>query len=80
MSRGPYDASKVDVWSLGASVWELVEGETPFEREEMSPTERLPELSNVQNVSQGLLGFLALCERPAKRRVRAKTLLEVSGH
>jgi serine/threonine protein kinase len=68
---------KVDVWSLGATVWELIEGETPFENDPSGPYDRLPELTNVQEVSQGLLGFLHLCEMPPTRRPSARELLQV---
>jgi len=68
---------KVDVWSLGATVWELIEGETPFENDPSGPQDRLPELTNVQEVSQGLLGFLHLCEMPPTRRPPARELLQV---
>jgi serine/threonine protein kinase len=78
--RGVYDAMKVDVWSLGATVWELIEGETPFESDPNGPSDRLPEITrtDLQQVSQGLLGFLNLCESPAERRPNARSLLEVS--
>lgn len=71
---------KVDVWSLGATVWELIEGETPFESDPNGPSDRLPEITrtDLQQVSQGLLGFLNLCEAPAERRPNARSLLEVS--
>jgi serine/threonine-protein kinase CLA4 len=68
---------KVDVWSLGATVWELIEGETPFENDPSGPHDRLPELTNIQEVSQGLLGFLHLCEMPATRRPSARELIQV---
>jgi p21-activated kinase 1 len=70
---------KVDVWSLGATVWELIEGETPFENEPNGPSDRLPEITrtDLQQVSQGLLGFLNLCEAPAERRPTARSLLKV---
>lgn len=68
---------KIDVWSLAATVWELIEGETPFENEPSGPGERLPDLTNVQDVSQGLIEFFAYCELPPTERPRARDLLEV---
>jgi len=75
--RGPYDVLKVDVWSLGATIWELTEGATPFEDEEEGPGDRFPTLSDESNVTMDLLDFLSLCELEARKRPTAKRLLEV---
>ncbi|KAF8515681.1 kinase-like protein [Hysterangium stoloniferum] len=74
---GCYDASKVDVWSLGATVWECAEYVPPFaDIEDMSAlTNRWPPLSRAEEYSDDLHEFLRLCSESAPERPSANQLL-----
>lgn len=74
--KGDYDVMLVDIWSLGATVWELIEGTTPFEGQ-AEVGDRLPELSGSETSSDALLDFIEMCSSPPHYRLPAQRLLEV---
>lgn len=71
---GPYDPLKIDVWSVGAIMWEIAEATPPFFNSQR-PAERWPLVSNVYH--PWLHEFLYLCSEPAQSRPSPKELLEV---
>jgi hypothetical protein len=74
--RGLYNFLKVDVWGIGATVWELLEGAPPFL--ETSLADRWQPLTDGARYSQSVHQFLDLCSRPAHSRPEASGLLKVS--
>ncbi|KAF7793532.1 hypothetical protein EIP86_004646 [Pleurotus ostreatoroseus] len=77
MRSGPYNALKVDVWSLGATVWELAEAEPPF-ADVTDPSQlgdRWPPLQQANNFSRSFQTFLRLCSEPSKSRPNPDDLL-----
>jgi len=74
--KGEYDVMLVDIWSLGATVWELIEGTTPFEGQ-AEVGDRLPGLSGSVVSSEAVLDFLEMCSSPPHYRPHAQRLLEV---
>ncbi|KAG8852605.1 hypothetical protein FRB96_008604 [Tulasnella sp. 330] len=78
MRRGqPYDPHEADVWSVGATVWEIVEGDPPFidTQDTKNFQDRWPPLSAEKDHSDELQDFLHQCSEPARSRPRASELL-----
>lgn len=77
MRVGAYNALKVDVWSLGATVWELAQTEPPFS-DVQDPRQigvQWPPLRQPELYSRGFHEFLKLCSRPYASRPNANELV-----
>jgi len=72
---GAYDALKVDVWSVGATLWELAEAMPPFS-DTQQVAERWPPLTDPAIYPSVFHDFLRLCSEPAASRPTPAALLE----
>nr|GAT58073.1 STE/STE20/PAKA protein kinase [Mycena chlorophos] len=72
---GAYDPLKIDVWSVGATVWELAEANPPFADTDQ-PEDRWPPLSNPSIYPPAFHEFLTSCSEPAASRPSAGELLK----
>lgn len=80
LSRGgTYHALKVDVWSLGATVWETAQSEPPFTdiQDPRQFGDRWPSLTHPEIYSRSFHDFLRLCSEPAATRPDPSDLLNV---
>jgi len=74
---GPYNALKVDVWSVGATVWETAQAEPPF-ADVQDPRligDRWPPLHQPEIYSRSFHEFLRLCSEPSSSRPDPSQLL-----
>ena len=76
--RPPYNALKVDVWSLGATVWEMAQQDTPF-AETKQLADRWPPLRQPELFSPPFHDFLRKCSEPAASRPDPSDLLKVTS-
>ncbi|KAF7326663.1 Non-specific serine/threonine protein kinase [Mycena venus] len=72
---GSYDPLKIDVWSVGATVWELAEASPPFS-DTQQPADRWPPLSDPALYPPSFNDFLRMCSEPAASRPTPGALLE----
>ncbi|KAK0476137.1 kinase-like domain-containing protein [Armillaria novae-zelandiae] len=64
---GSYNPLKVDVWSLGATVWEMAEAEPPF-FQTSEAEDRWPPLTHPEVYSPAFREFLRACSDPPATR------------
>jgi serine/threonine protein kinase len=79
MRTGLYDPLKVDVWSLGATTWELAHGDPPFaDVQDMRDIfgAQLPPVRQPEAFSRSFHDFLHSCSQPAASRPDPDELLE----
>ncbi|KAG8944037.1 hypothetical protein FRC04_002232 [Tulasnella sp. 424] len=78
MRRGQaYDPHEADIWSVGATVWEVAQGDPPFIEVEdpRKFLDQLPELDEPERFSEHFHDFLRLCGQDPGQRPRAVELL-----
>ena len=78
--RGLYDPLKVDVWSLGATTWELAHGDPPFadvQDTRLIVGHQLPPVREPETLSRSFHDFLHLCSQPVASRPDPDELLNV---
>ena len=70
---------KADVWSLGATVWEMAESTPPFHDAANASDlkDRWPPLTRAGDFSRPLHDFLTLCSNPVPSRPDANALAQV---
>ncbi|PPQ74324.1 hypothetical protein CVT26_004244 [Gymnopilus dilepis] len=73
--RPPYNAMKVDVWSLGATLWEMAQQDPPF-ADTQQLADRWPPLSQPELYSPAFHDFLRRCSEPALSRPSPADLLK----
>jgi len=74
---GSYFPLKVDVWSLGATVWEMAQAEPPFASNQKL-ADRWPPISQPDLYSPSFHDFLRLCSEPALNRPDPSDLIKKS--
>ncbi|KAJ1932125.1 hypothetical protein EC988_009559, partial [Linderina pennispora] len=87
LAKGSGYAPSTDVWALGATVYEMIEGHPPYEEYpelkvlELASTKGMPAPSDPTAWSRDLVGFMNLCctvgsaERPTASRLLKHRLL-----
>jgi len=77
MRIAPYNALKVDVWSLGATVWEMAQAKPPF-ADIRQIGDQWPPLSQPEIYSRSFHEFLRLCSLPASSRPNPASLSDTA--
>lgn len=75
-SSGVYNPTKADIWSLGATVWEMAESTPPF-HDAGDLRDRWPPLTRAKEFSRSLHDFLTLCSNPVASRPDVSLLAQV---
>jgi len=75
---GAYNPMKVDIWSLGATIWEMAESVPPFHgaASAIDLKDRWPPLTRAKELSRSLHDFLTLCSNPVASRPDSSVLLQ----